>query len=65
MINLTLTKDEANLVWLAINQAEHNAWANVNEIPSAVKVATTLTHLRRELEYRQQLAKEEEEANNG
>lgn len=61
MINLTLTKDEANLVWLAISQAEHNAWDNVNEIPSAVKAATTLTHLRRELEYRQQLAKEEEE----
>ena len=65
MINLTLTKDEASLLRQALCVAETNAWDNVNEIPSAARVATTLTHLRRELEYRQQLAKEAEKADLG
>lgn len=65
MINLTLTKNEASLLRAALYVAEVNAWDNVNDTEGGAFVAHTLTHLRREIEYRQQLAKESEGVNNG
>ena len=47
MIELQLTKEQAQLVWLAVRQAEEHAF--INEQPT---VGDTLNFIRRELEYK-------------
>jgi len=46
MINLTLTDDQATLVWLALKQAENNALDN-----ESIKTLDQLVMIRLELEY--------------
>ena len=46
MINLTLTNSQANLVWLALKQAEQNALDN-----QAIKTVDQLVMIRLDLEY--------------
>lgn len=46
MIDLTLTKAQSNLVWLALRQAEENAYLN-----GKPEIGDALNLIRRELEY--------------
>ena len=46
MIKLTLTDSQANLVWLALKQAEENALDN-----QAIKTVDQLVMIRLDLEY--------------
>ena len=47
MIELQLTKEQAQLVWLAVKQAEQHAFIN-----EKAAVGDTLNFIRRELEYK-------------
>ena len=51
MIKLTVTESQANLVWLALRQAERNALDN-----EAIKTVDQLVMIRLELEHLQELA---------
>ena len=48
MIELKLTRTQSNLVWLALKQAEENAYLN-----QRADIGDALNFIRRELEYKQ------------
>lgn len=49
MIKLELTKEQAQLVWLAVKQAEEQAFINEKTV-----VGDALNFIRREIEYKRQ-----------